>query len=135
MELQKFQPQAGCIVALKDGLVLAVPRRSGNQWGLPGGKVEKGETPRQAAIREMVEETGVSLDPTYITEQAVHAAVDCMGTLTHTFYYHGPTINPTTGDTGQPKWIPWEELIRGPFSDYNSTVRQRVMDMLFGIPS
>lgn len=130
MELNKIQPQAGCIAIMQDGKVLAVPRRgSTNKWGLPGGKVEKGETPRQAALREMVEETGVSLDPSYLSPEAIHAAVDCLGTLTHTFYYQGPHINPTTGDTGQPQWVTWEELIEGPFSDYNSTVRNRVLNI------
>jgi 8-oxo-dGTP pyrophosphatase MutT (NUDIX family) len=30
----------------------------GNRWGIPGGKVDKGETPLCAAIREVKEETG-----------------------------------------------------------------------------
>jgi hypothetical protein len=50
-----------------------------------------------------------------------------MGTLTHTFYYNGPTINPTTGDVGQPKWISWEELFEGPFRDYNEAVRRAIL--------
>ena len=29
------------------------------QWAGPGGKIDKGETPRQAAIRELYEETGI----------------------------------------------------------------------------
>lgn len=33
----------------------------GNKWGIPGGKVEKNETPLQAAIRETKEETGFDL--------------------------------------------------------------------------
>lgn len=32
-------------------------------WGSPGGKVEEGETPRQAASREMKEETGIEVGP------------------------------------------------------------------------
>jgi len=31
-------------------------------WGLPSGKVERGETYEAAAIRELAEETGLSLD-------------------------------------------------------------------------
>ncbi len=33
----------------------------GNKWGIPGGKVEKNETPLQAAIREVKEETGYDI--------------------------------------------------------------------------
>lgn len=33
----------------------------GNKWGIPGGKVHKGETPLQAAIREVKEETGYDI--------------------------------------------------------------------------
>ena len=30
----------------------------GNLWGIPGGKLDKGETPLQAVLREIKEETG-----------------------------------------------------------------------------
>lgn len=33
-------------------------KSQGNRWGIPGGKVDKGETPLEAALRETKEETG-----------------------------------------------------------------------------
>lgn len=33
-------------------------KSQGNLWGIPGGKLEKGETPLEAVIRETKEETG-----------------------------------------------------------------------------
>lgn len=55
-------PRAG-IVAIENGCVLLanqyrflIDRQS---WELPGGKVDEGETPEVAAVRECLEETGI----------------------------------------------------------------------------
>lgn len=34
----------------------------GNTWGVPGGKLEKFETPKMAVIREVQEEVGLNID-------------------------------------------------------------------------
>jgi 8-oxo-dGTP diphosphatase len=39
-------------------LVAVVRLRKGNEWALPKGKLDRGETPRAAAEREVREETG-----------------------------------------------------------------------------
>ena len=48
-------------VAIRDagGRVLLARHVEGNQWLLPGGSVEPGETPADAAVREAWEETGL----------------------------------------------------------------------------
>ena len=48
---------------IRTGLVLLVQEASGphkGKWGLPKGRVDQGESPEAAAIRELNEETGFS---------------------------------------------------------------------------
>jgi 8-oxo-dGTP pyrophosphatase MutT (NUDIX family) len=48
----------------KDCQILCVKRANGTQnWTMPGGKLEQGETPIQAVIREVAEETGYQVIP------------------------------------------------------------------------
>ncbi|CAN5321954.1 CoA pyrophosphatase [soil metagenome] len=41
-------------------------RSHGGQWALPGGRLDHGETPREAAAREMEEEVGIRVEPANI---------------------------------------------------------------------
>ncbi len=43
--------------------VLLSHRRDMDAWNLPGGGVESGETPVEAVIREVTEETGLEVNP------------------------------------------------------------------------
>ena len=53
---------------LRDGAVLAARRTSppeaAGRWELPGGKVEPGESPEAALVREIAEELGVRIEVT-----------------------------------------------------------------------
>ena len=41
-------------------------KRHAGLWEFPGGKVEPGESPRQALVREIAEELSISLDPLHL---------------------------------------------------------------------
>ncbi len=58
-----------CALIEKDGNVLLVKR--GNEpfkdyWTLPGGHIDFGETAEQAVIREVKEETGLTIKPKFL---------------------------------------------------------------------
>lgn len=46
------------------GRILLEKRSDCGWWGLPGGRIEPGESVRQAAIREVKEETGLTVEIT-----------------------------------------------------------------------
>lgn len=58
-----------CLVSDEQGVpsVIVIRRakrgRNAGQWGLPGGRVEAGETAQEAALREVHEELGLVVDP------------------------------------------------------------------------
>ena len=47
-----------------DGKVLLAREASRSKWGLPGGLVERGESPPDAARREVLEEVGIDVELT-----------------------------------------------------------------------
>jgi 8-oxo-dGTP pyrophosphatase MutT (NUDIX family) len=70
----KILEAAGGVVFNAENQLLAIYRRG--SWDLPKGKIDKGETPAEAAVREVMEETGLQkvelgpfLLPTYHTYQ------------------------------------------------------------------
>ncbi|GAA4706522.1 NUDIX domain-containing protein [Streptomyces youssoufiensis] len=62
------------VVAISGGRVLLIERGwppYEGMWALPGGHVDRGETGRQAAARELEEETGVPVDPAHLRQLGV----------------------------------------------------------------
>lgn len=62
---------ASCFLEREDGkilLLLRLPEKSeGDKWGAVAGKIDDGEEPIEAVVREIQEETGISLSdvPTF----------------------------------------------------------------------
>lgn len=52
-----------CLIIKEDRILMKLATRgiSKGRWNFPGGKVDAGETPRQASDREVMEETGLAV--------------------------------------------------------------------------
>jgi 8-oxo-dGTP diphosphatase len=93
-------------------LIAVVRLRKRNEWVLPKGKLDDGETPRAAAEREVLEETGYDV--------SVH---EFLGTLVHesggrfkvVHYWrmeaHGGQIHALMNDVNAVDWLPLDAAV------------------------
>lgn len=100
---------------VKDSKVVVIKYKSGNikegYYDIPGGKIEKGETPEEAAIREMKEETGIKVKklkskgkmiieyPKRIFNLTIFFSAECEG-------------EPQEFEENTSEWIDIEELLK-----------------------
>ena len=87
MSEQKIVDVAVGVLIREDGRVLLASRPAGKPyagyWEFPGGKVEPGETPKQALVREIMEEldteikVGELIDTIEFDYPTFHLSMDC----------------------------------------------------------
>lgn len=56
-------PGVAAVIPDGDGRILLQEKSSGEGWSLPAGGIEPGETPEQAIVREVLEETRLQVRP------------------------------------------------------------------------
>ena len=129
---------AGIFVENEFGEILAFRRQKNvsdnNVYGFVGGKVDPGETPQQAAIREAFEEAGVIVE---INEDARDSCFMSFVDDTHTsifILYKAHIVEGADNigkhvreNEGVPVWIMPSEILNSPFCDYNQHALQHFL--------
>ena len=118
MSLEKI---AVCgLIKRPNGKVLGVSRKDNKEdFGLPGGKVDPGETPADALYREILEETGYTIKK----HNWVFTSVEADGYYCLTFLCEvdeTTKVSVSEKETGVIKDVTWDELKSGCFKSYNT---------------
>ncbi|MBS0620869.1 MAG: NUDIX domain-containing protein [Verrucomicrobia bacterium] len=85
---------AACYLEVGDKVLLlqlAPGKSEEGLWGVPAGKMEMGETPLQTAIRELYEETGITLDIPFRSLGTLYMQKPHIHYAYHLFYVQLPS--------------------------------------------
>jgi 8-oxo-dGTP pyrophosphatase MutT (NUDIX family) len=104
---------AMCIVERSDGAILLVRHLYRQRWGVPGGLLERGESPDAAARREAFEEVNLRVD--LVGEPAV--VVDAVPQRVDIVYRAAPAadadlddVRPSSAEIVEVQWFPFDAL-------------------------
>jgi len=114
------------------GKILVARRRDdqmlGGLWEFPGGKIEPGESPRDTVIRELHEETGLTVEPDAEPLIAVDHGFSHFTLRIHAYLCRAATGRAKAISAAEIKWLPRSELRALPWPKANG----RILDALLG---
>lgn len=131
--LKKLQPAARAIIwnQMRDSILL-VKRQDLPVWELPGGGIEPDETPEKAVIREILEETGLTIQT--LNPVGIYYPLCRLASLSYTFecmsYTGIPTISEESADIA---FFPIDRLpkhLPPPYPDWIKDAKQKRRELI-----
>lgn len=124
---------AGCYCEW-EGKILLLKRNLnkslGNTWGVPAGKLEKGESPRSAVVREVFEEIGINFKEEELEEMSpVYVRRTSADVVLHRFWKRfssRPVITLNLEEHSEVQWLTIPEALALP----NITGGVKALDFL-----
>ena len=115
IDWQTWSPsdRATLLFVIRDGEILLIRKKRGLGAGKingPGGKLEVGESPRQAAVREVQEEVGVTPRGVVQRGELSFQFVDGYGIHVYVFAADGCTGKVIETDEAVPLWTPTSQI-------------------------
>ena len=102
-----------CIVERSDGAILLVRHLYRHKWGVPGGLLERGESPADAAQREAFEEVNLKVElvgePAVVVDP-VPQRVDIVYRATPAVGTDLDSIEPSSAEIVEARWFPFDSL-------------------------
>lgn len=94
-------------------------------WEFVGGKVETGETPQQALVRECQEELGITIEVGELFTELTHVYPDL---TVHLMLFHARIIEGTVQklEHNDLRWITTEEIDQYPFCPADVEILQKL---------
>lgn len=111
-------PKASVVIVkhkIEPDTFLGIKTRKRKLVEFPGGKIDEGETPLSAAIRECIEETGIRMqDPIYYIGDYFDGSYMC--SVYYTENYTGFVTNSIEGEAG---WFHKRAFLTGAYPEWS----------------
>ncbi len=104
-------------------------------WSIPGGAVEVGESLQEALKRELMEETGVSIEVGPLVEVVERTLRDAEGKVEYHYVIldylcSAAPVDPRAGsDAAEARWVPFDELSQAELTPDTEAVVRRAKEL------
>lgn len=112
----RIQERTRVVISVGDEVLMLKGWYGSNRWMLPGGGAHNGEDLTQAALREVREETGITLDPSSLEHLSSGPQWDTFGFRYICHFYHvalphKPKLNIDNPEISHAEWLGKDQLL------------------------